>query len=412
VYDPKMVRSAADIPWIEVLHGVLGIAGLLQRRGRVIALTPHGMLLADPARRAELAGTLMRTRFEEFNLAYGTVKRAAPRLLEEYLVTLSRLRDVARDWVSITEIWHDAISAAVKVECVDAFAYRPPLVVELRLIQPFVEMGLLESAGAEDSDGELRYRCTPLLDEWVHFDEVHPVDMAALRAGQGPTIRTVLDEFSEEVTPGLSARLGAAYRSNADSLAMCLDNYGPNDLSPAELARWEQFGDDDELAFCDVFGPEHIPPAIGMYLTWFLPKKVRVTEDGAKKATRFATDLLDWLSLKGLVSADAVEMPLKYAQTARAALPAAARFGRVIREWCDSVPIGDDGDMIEDEFEILRVDSKTLWLASYLTGEEYGSSPVPGKVASAARAGMQFSGSIVPQRGVWRIAEVWTVYPE
>ncbi|MCG2808699.1 MAG: plasmid pRiA4b ORF-3 family protein, partial [Coriobacteriia bacterium] len=414
--EPSLVRSEAEIPWNETLHMVLDMAGIVRRRGRVIALTPRGMLLSDPVRRAELAATLLRTRFQEVNLAYGTPGGSAPRLQGQYLETLSRLRDVARDWVSVTDVWRDAISDAAKAECVRAYPYEPPYLVEVRLLQPFVEMGLLESAGAHGPDGEHRYRCAPLLDDWVHFDDESPAEStfpALALVADRLTIRTALEEFLAASAPDLPTRMVSAYRSNAESLAHYLGSYGPNDPSPAETAQWEALGDDDDgTRFCDVFGPEHIAPAIGMYLTWFLPKKVGISEDGARKATRFATDLLGWLHLKGIVSANDLEIPLEHAQAARSSLPAAARFERVIREWCDSAPVADDGDMIEDRFEIVKVDANSLWLTSYMTGEEFGPSPVPGKVIKVARAGMIFSGAIVPLRGVWRIAEVWTVYPK
>ena len=170
LYDRSAVRSEADIPWIEVLHIVLDVAGLMRRRGNVLAPTPRGMLLADPKRRAELAATLLRTRFEEFSLAYGSYGGEAPRLQDEYRATLSLLRKCARDWVSIDDIWRDAVTDAAKTQCVHAFAPNPQSLVEHRLIRPFMEMGLLEARDLRGTEGGPRFRCAPLLDEWVHFD--------------------------------------------------------------------------------------------------------------------------------------------------------------------------------------------------------------------------------------------------
>lgn len=412
LWDPSVVRSEADIPEIELVHAVLDFAGLVRRRGAFIALTPRGMLLADSGRRAELAATLMRTRFEELDLGYSTLGGHAPLLQQEYLVTLSRLREVARDWVSMVDIWRDAISSAAKMQCVAAFAHEPSLLVELRLIRPFVEMGLIEACDSDDSNGGSRFRCTPLLGDWVHFDSQGGTAAVRERLLARPTIQEALERFLEERIPALPSGMRSSYRSNVECLQHYLDGYGPNCLSSEAAADWESLQvDEDPPRFSEVFGPERIALEVGMYLTWFLPKKVGVSEDAGRKAARFAADLLAWLIAEGHTSAEDAEIAVEDARAARSSLPAAARFGRVAREWCDSLSVVDDGDMIEDEFEILRVESDVLWLASYLTGEEYGPSPVPEHVASAARPGMQFSGSIVPRDGVWCIAELWTVYP-
>jgi hypothetical protein len=48
-------------------------------------------------------------------------------------------------------------------------------------------------------------------------------------------------------------------------------------------------------------------------------------------------------------------------------------------------------------------------LQGAMDGVEYGMSPVSSKVARAAKVGMQFSGMLLPVKGVWRIVEVWNV---
>lgn len=403
---PEDVRSQFDVPYLDLLVTLLFASGLVRRRGAVLALTPRGGVLADPAYRAELAATLLRARFEEIDLVWMTPGRRTPGVQERYLEVLRNLKKGAAGWVSEAEIWRDAVPDPVKAECVTALPHDARLLVELRLLQPFVEMGLLECATCDDSRA---YRTTTLLDDWIRFED-------ASRGREGgaalakPSVREALESFVADASPGLPKRVVPAYSSNAFLFCAYLDGYGPNDLPPAEIERYELLHEEERTEFCDIFGPEHIAPSIGMYLDWFLPKKVGVSEDAAKKAVRFARDLVTWLVDQGFVRAeDAVLAEESVAQGADG-LPAAARFSRIVGTWCEGVAF-DDGDMVEDEFEIVRVEPGALWLDSFTSGEQYGASPVPEEVSAAARVGMQFSGAVVPVGGSWRIVEVWTVYP-
>ena len=165
---PEDVRSQTDVPYLDLLVTLLSVGGLLRRRGAVLALTPRGCILADPAYRAELAATMFRTRFEETELAWGTPGRRTHTLQERYLEVLRNLREVAAEWVSDAEIWGSAVPDPVKMECVAALPHDARLLVELRLLQPFVEMGLLECTTQGD---ERMYRTTALFDEWIHFED-------------------------------------------------------------------------------------------------------------------------------------------------------------------------------------------------------------------------------------------------
>ncbi len=403
---PGDVRSQADVPYLDLLVVLLSVGYLLRRRGAVLALTPRGRILADPAYRSELATTLLRARFEELDLAWGTPGRTTRHLQERYLEVLRNLKEAAAGWVTELEIWREAVPNPVKIDCVAALPHDARMLVELRLLQPLVEMGLLEST---TRDGQRVYRAAALLGEWIHFQD-GPGGRTGTVAPAQPSVRETLDAFLTDASPGLPKRVESSHRSNAELLCAYLDSYGPNDLSPVEQERHELLSEDGRAAFCDIFGPEYIASGIGMYLDWFLPKKVGVSEDGAKKAVRFTRELLAWFVDKEIVPAeDTASAQENVAQVAQG-LPAAARFGRIAREWCDGT-VCDGGDMVEDEFEIVGVDTGVLWLDAYLTGEQYGASPVPEEVSAAARVGMQFSGAIVPLGGSWCIAEVWTVYP-
>ena len=403
---PQDVRSQSDVPYLDLLVALMLVGGLLRRRGAVLALTPRGRILADPVYRAELAATMFRTRFEQTELAWGTPGRRTRNLQERYLEVLRDLKEVAAEWVSEAEIWRKAVPDPVKMECVSALPRDARLLVELRLLQPFVEIGLLECATQGDQH---EYRTTALLDDWIHFEDGSS-GRAGIVAPAKPSVREALETFLTDVSPGLGVRVAPAYESNASLLCAYLDSYGPNDLPPAELQRYELLTEEGQTEYCDIFGPEHVAPAIGMYLDWFLPKKVGVSEDGAKKAVRFARDLLEWLVATGFVPAAGVALATESVAQGADGLPAAARFSRIVGEWCEGVAF-DDGDMVEDEFEIVRIEPGALWLNSFMTGEQYGASPVPEEVSAAARVGMQFSGAIVAEAGSWRIVEVWTVYP-
>ena len=403
---PEDIRSQADVPYLDLLVALLSVGGLLRRRGAVLALTPRGRILADPAYRSELATTLLRARFEELDLAWGTPGRTTHHLQDRYLEVLRNLKEAAAGWVTELEIWQEAVPEPVKADCVTTLPHDACMLVELRLLQPFVEMGLLEST---TRDGQRVYRATALLGEWIRFDDGSGGRVGTVAPAK-PSARETLDAFLAEVSPGLPKRVESSHRSNAELLCAYLDSYGPNYLSSAEQERYEQLSEEGLNAFCDIVGPEHIAPTIGMYLGCFLPKKVGVSEDGAKKAVRFARDLLAWLVAKGVVLAEDIALAEESVVLAAQGLPAAARFSRIAGEWCEGASF-DDGDMVEDEFEIVRIDTGVLWLDSCLTEEQYGASPVPEEVSAAARVGMQFSGAIVPLGGSWRIVEVWTVYP-
>jgi hypothetical protein len=132
-----------------------------------------------------------------------------------------------------------------------------------------------------------------------------------------PTIDTVLTEFLAEQRERLSTRTFADYEDVIQLLRSSLDNYGPNSLGARERRRWEAAFEEDDEAFCHLFGPEKIPEHLGEFLGYFMIRKVFASQELLKASGTVTKKLARWLQARGYIDDEAAGDAVERAQDAR-----------------------------------------------------------------------------------------------
>ncbi len=398
------VQSESELVIVDTFHRLLMVSSLVARRAGVLMVTPLGRRLIEPGRRASLAAMLFATYWEEFNPGYVDWLAPTPRLSEEFVATLALILEESRKWVTAQHLFASALSGPVKQELAHADArwHTGVDVLERRLLKSLVGFGLLEAAVVRGDANVSRYRRTSLAQSWLAFELQGPPE---LRPVDSPTAHDVLQEFLADDSTR-TKRDKASFEGSAELLEHYLDGYGHELLLGANSQMWEAVSQSEEAVFTEIFGPRYLGEALPMFLSYFVPRKVMVGRSGTEAIARFGAALSQWLAGRGWFdSADEVV-------ATAASLQLAARFEELLVAWLEEREDDvDDQDCVEDHFSITGVGEGMLMVRGAMDGVEYGMSPVSPAVARAAKVGMQFSGMLLPVRGVWQIVEVWNVYP-
>jgi hypothetical protein len=233
-------------------------------------------------------------------------------------------------------------------------------------------------------------------------------------AARGPafTIDRALEAFLEDSRSRLSARTARTYESVIELLRACLNSYGHQYLSEAELAAFEAaYQAGDEQAFCRLFGAEKIVESVGEFLGYFMVRKVAASEELLRASGTVSAKLVAWLAERGAVSPAEARDAQRRAQAAARDLPRAARLASVLFEAAESGPAVrvdalDDADYVEDELTISRVEPGKLWFE-----DDIGPVKVPKAASDLARPGWTISLALGRVRGQWRLLQVGNVYP-
>jgi hypothetical protein len=222
----------------------------------------------------------------------------------------------------------------------------------------------------------------------------------------------VLDEFLDEQEARLSPATFRKYGSTIELLWMHLNGYGYEDLSDAELERFERaFNEDgDEEAFCHLFGPEKIVDQIPHFLNWFMLRKVMARESDLRAAATTSRKLVRWLVDRGHVSGESAELALEASAAARNDLPAADRVSSLLYEhtggFSGPEPPRDGARIVEDYLTIERTEPGALWFEGGL-----GPVHVPNEAAELAKPGWGLWAALACENGRWRLLEHGVVYP-
>jgi hypothetical protein len=226
-----------------------------------------------------------------------------------------------------------------------------------------------------------------------------------------PTIDSALTEFLAEQRERLSARTFANYEDVVRLLRSSLDDYGPNSLDARERRRWEAAFEEDDEAFCHLFGPEKIPEHLGEFLGYFMIRKVFASQELLKASGTVTKKLARWLQARGYIDEEAAGDAVERAQDAGVELPAADRLGELLHDAAAAAPpldpeeVGDE-DWVEDYLAIVRVESGRIWF-------ERGVGPiaVPKEASDLAQPGWSLFVTAAKHRGRWYLLENGFVYP-
>lgn len=222
-----------------------------------------------------------------------------------------------------------------------------------------------------------------------------------------PTIDSTLTEFLAEQRERLSARTFANYEDVIGLLRSSLDNYGPNSLDARERRRWETAFEEDDEAFCHLFGPEKIPEHLGEFLGYFMIRKVFASQELLKASGTVTKKLVRWLQARGYIDDEAADR----AQDAGVELPAADRLGDLLHDAADAAPPLDpeavaDEDWVEDYLAIARVEPGRIWFENGV-----GPIAVPREASDLAQPGWSLFVTAAKHRGHWHLLENGFVYP-
>ena len=226
-----------------------------------------------------------------------------------------------------------------------------------------------------------------------------------------PTIDSALTEFLAEQRERLSARTFANYEDVVGLLRSSLDNYGPNSLDARERRRWETAFEEDDEAFCHLFGPEKIPEHLGEFLGYFMIRKVFASQELLKASGTVTKKLVRWLQARGYVDEESAGDAVERAEDARRELPVADRLGELLHDAATAAPPLDpeevaDEDWVEDYLAIVRVEPGRIWFEGGV-----GPIAVPTKASDLAQPGWSLFVTAARHGSRWYLLENGFVYP-
>lgn len=227
-----------------------------------------------------------------------------------------------------------------------------------------------------------------------------------------PAISEVLAAFLEEQRQRLKPRTFRRYEDVVQLLQLYINDYGPGEIDEREEVRYDGFHRQG-LEFCDIYGPEEILSRMGMFLSYFMVRKVVAGQDLLRAAGTVTKNLARWLQEKGYATAQGADRAVAQGTRAACDLPKAERLSDLLYDFAHSAPPEEILEQLDDHFTIERVEPGRLWLAGlmYHRAETVGPISVPKQVTDLAEEGWAVSLLLGRTRRGWRILEVGNVYP-
>jgi hypothetical protein len=235
--------------------------------------------------------------------------------------------------------------------------------------------------------------------------------MAKLDEIAEPTITTALNEFLQEETACLTPATQREYRDIVELLTHCLNGYAYSGLDKADGEKFDRLYKEEEIEFCDIFGPERIIPNLDEFLSYFMVRKVMAGKDTLRAAGTVTKKLVVWMERKGYASPSESKTAAETASKAANLLPKAEECAQALYEYAEEQSDGVTGGITFDHFKITKVEPGKLWLESVTTDESFGPIAIPQEVSRKCEQGWTISLGLGKKRGKWVIAEVANVYP-
>ncbi len=236
-----------------------------------------------------------------------------------------------------------------------------------------------------------------------------------------PNIDDVFDEFLREQRLRLRRAVLSHYESVIDLLRQHLNGYAYESLSKPESALFDKHVNakgEEHREFCQLFGPDKIVGNLGMFLGYFMIRKVMAGAALKRAAGTVTKRLSKWLAEKGYISQEAAAVGHERGADAARDLPKAERAAKLLFDSADAVPIDPndlaDEDYLEfDHLTVGKVEPGKLWLETYEGGGKklLGPIPAPKKATDLIQEGWEISCGLGRVRGKWRIIEMGNIYP-
>lgn len=233
------------------------------------------------------------------------------------------------------------------------------------------------------------------------------------------TIEQVFAEFLDEQCKKLKPRTARQYEAVIDLLTHHLNGYGYEGLSKKEERLFDKYYNatgEAHREFCQVFGPDKIVENLGMFLGYFMVRKVMAGAELKRVAGTAAKKLSKWLAAKGYVDEEEGEEGVSRGAEAARDLPKAERAARILFEAeagnaLDSEELKDEGYLDFDHFTIARIEPGVLWLRQAGERKLIGPVVAPAAATCLLQEGWDLSCSLGRVRGTWHIVEMANVYP-
>lgn len=234
-----------------------------------------------------------------------------------------------------------------------------------------------------------------------------------------PTIEQVFAEFLDEQREKLKPRTARQYGDVIDLLTHHLNGYGYEGLSKKEERLFNKHYNatgEAHREFCQVFGPEKIVENLGMFLGYFMVRKVMAGAELKRAAGTAAKKLSKWLAAKGYIDEEESEEGVGRGAEAARDLPKAERATQMLFDAeagnaLDLEKLKDEDYLDFDHFTIARIGPDTLWLRQAGVRELIGPVVVPAAATRLLQEGWDLSCSLGRVRGKWHIVEMANVYP-
>ncbi len=234
-----------------------------------------------------------------------------------------------------------------------------------------------------------------------------------------PNIDQVLEAFLAEQRLQLKPKTVWRYECVVDLLRDYLNGYGHEGLDAAETALFRTHCDAKGAArreFCEIFGPDRIVENLGMFLGYFMIRKVMAGQELKRAAGTVSKKLSAWLAVKGYIPAhEAAEGVVAGGEAARD-LPRAQRAAQILADeasdpFMDSSRLAGKDYLDFEHYTIAKLEPGKIWFNLVGEAEEVGPVAVPNAATSLLQIGWSVSCSLGRIRGKWRILDVADVYP-
>ena len=236
-----------------------------------------------------------------------------------------------------------------------------------------------------------------------------------------PNIQQVFDEFLADQRKRLKPGTVKDYEAVIQLLRDYINSYAYESLPKAEAAFFDKHFNaegKEHREYCDLFGPERIVSELGMFLGYFITRKVMAGADFKRLAGTVTKKLSKWLYEKNYISEEDAERGAEEGADASKSLPKAEKAARMLYDASEALDIdpnelSDDDYYDFDHFTIAKIEPGKLWLEvlDEKGKKTVGPIAVPRKATDLLSAGWDISCALGRKRGKWMIIEMANVYP-
>lgn len=125
------------------------------------------------------------------------------------------------------------------------------------------------------------------------------------------TINQIFKEFLAEQKEKLAPRTFSYYEDATGWMERCFNGYGHLSLSEEHGKEFDK-AYDKGIEFCDLFGPAVLDFSLfSEFIGYFLPKKIIIGYDTAKKTCGACLNFYKWLCSEGLIKDEDMQETLR-----------------------------------------------------------------------------------------------------